>query len=66
MGLVRGRVVTASIGVVLMAVTMTAQTAITPPPNKYSPADDVKLGREAAQQVEQKMPVMHDDNVNST
>ena len=65
MGQVRERVVTASIGVVLMAVTMTAQTAITPPPNKYSPGDDVKLGREAAQQVEQKMPILHDDNVNS-
>jgi len=65
MGQMRERVVTASIGVVLMAVTMTAQTAIAPPPNKYSPGDDVKLGREAAQQVEQKMPILHDDNVNS-
>ena len=42
-----------------------AQTAITPPPNKYSPAEDVQLGREAAAQVEQQMPIMHDDFVTS-
>jgi Zn-dependent protease with chaperone function len=41
-----------------------AQTAIVAPKNKYSPADDVKLGREAAGQVEQQLPVMHDSEVN--
>src|SRR5689334_25190573 len=45
-------------------VTATAQTTITAPPNKYSPADDVKLGLEAAKQVEQQLPVMHDEEVN--
>ena len=45
-------------------VTLGAQTQITAPPNKYSPADDVKLGQQAAQQVRQQMPVMHDDAVN--
>jgi hypothetical protein len=40
------------------------QTRIVAPPNKYSPADDVKLGQEAAQQVEKQMPVMHDGEVN--
>jgi Zn-dependent protease with chaperone function len=47
------------------AVTAAAQTQITPPPNKYSPADDVKLGQQAAQQVEQQLPIMHDEEVNS-
>jgi hypothetical protein len=42
-----------------------AQTKITAPKNKYSPADDVKLGREAAQQVQQELPVMRDEEVNS-
>ncbi len=42
-----------------------AQTVITPPPNKYSPAEDVQLGREAAAQVEQQMPILHDDFVTS-
>ena len=49
----------------VLAVTLGAQTPVTPPKNKYSPADDVKLGREAAQQVEQQMPVMRDEQVNS-
>ena len=65
MGLLRGTCLTPWIGTAALAVTLTAQTAIAPPPNKYSPADDVKLGREAAQQVEKEMPVMRDDNVNS-
>lgn len=46
-------------------VTTLAQTPITAPKNKYSPADDVKLGQEAAQQVAQELPVMKDDQVNS-
>src|SRR3954467_9503166 len=53
---------------VILAATVTAasaQTKITAPKNKYSPADDVKLGQEAAQQVRQEMPVMRDDAVNS-
>ena len=42
-----------------------AQTVITPPDNKYSPAEDVKLGQEAAAQAEQQLPIMRDDNVTS-
>ena len=42
-----------------------AQTVITPPDNKYSPADDVKLGQEAAAQAEQQLPIMRDDAVTS-
>ena len=44
---------------------LAAQTVITPPDNKYSPADDVKLGQEAAAQAEQQLPVMRDDAVTS-
>jgi hypothetical protein len=39
------------------------QTKITPPANKYSVQEDVKLGREAAQQVEEQLPVMRDSQV---
>ena len=55
------------VGLVAVALTasVTAQTVIRPPENKYSPADDVKLGQEAAQEVERQLPVMHDDNVNT-
>ena len=45
--------------------TAAAQTQVSAPKNKYSPADDVKLGREAAQEVEKEMPVMRDSQVNA-
>ena len=44
---------------------LAAQTRITPPPNTYTPAQDVELGREAASQVERQMPIMHDDEIES-
>jgi hypothetical protein len=44
---------------------LAAQTKITPPKNKYKPQDDVQLGREAAGQVEQQLPLLRDDNVTS-
>ncbi|MDQ3419512.1 MAG: hypothetical protein M3541_12155, partial [Acidobacteriota bacterium] len=42
-----------------------AQTKITAPKNKYSPADDIKLGREAATEIEQQLPMLNDDRVDS-
>src|SRR3954463_12358137 len=59
---VKSTLVAASL--VAFVATSAAQTKITAPKNKYSPADDVKLGQEAAQQVEKEMPVMHDNQVN--
>ena len=57
--------VTAAAAAILAGfVTLTAQTKITAPDNKYSPSDDVKLGLQAAGQVRQQMPVMHDDAIN--
>ena len=43
--------------------TLAAQTVITPPKNKYTPAQDVELGRKAAQQVEQQLPLLRDDAI---
>jgi Peptidase family M48 len=40
-----------------------AQTHIVAPPNKYSPADDVKLGQEAVQQVQKELPLLNDASV---
>src|SRR3954447_24312047 len=37
-----------------------AQTRISMPKNKYKVQDDIKLGREAAAQVERQMPIIHD------
>jgi Zn-dependent protease with chaperone function len=52
--------------VVLISVTVaTAQTRIAAPKNKYTPQQDVQLGREAAAQVEQQLPLLRDDNINS-
>jgi Zn-dependent protease with chaperone function len=42
-----------------------AQTQIVAPKNKYTPADDVKLGQQAARQVEQQLPIMNDPQVNN-
>ncbi|MEX2661561.1 MAG: M48 family metallopeptidase [Vicinamibacterales bacterium] len=49
--------------VLVSASFVAAQTKVTAPKNKYSPADDVKLGREAAAEVEQQMPMLDDDRV---
>lgn len=63
----RFRVKTTVIAASLAAfvVSASAQTPVEAPKNKYSPTDDVKLGREAAQQVNQEMPVMRDAQVNA-
>lgn len=39
------------------------QTKIVAPENKYSVQEDVKAGREAAQQVEEQLPILRDDGV---
>ena len=39
------------------------QTKIVAPSNKYSPADDVKLGREAAAQAMKELPMLNDQRV---
>ena len=42
-----------------------AQTTITPPPNNYTPEQDVELGRKAAADARQQLPIMRDDAVAS-
>jgi len=49
----------------LTASTLAAQTKITPPKNKYTPEQDVQIGREAAQEVRQQYPIITDDQVSS-
>jgi hypothetical protein len=51
------------VGAVLSVTAFGAQTAITPPKNKYTPAQDVELGQQAAAQVEQQLPILHDEEV---
>ena len=52
----------AAVALVLTA-TLTAQTAIKPPKNRYKPEDDVKLGREAAAEVRKQYPVIDDGQI---
>jgi hypothetical protein len=40
-----------------------AQTKITPDANKYTPAQDVELGREAAAEARKQLPMLNDDRV---
>ena len=42
-----------------------AQTRITPPKNKYTPQQDVEIGREAAAEVRREYPVIDDRQIDS-
>ncbi|HXG53852.1 MAG TPA: M48 family metallopeptidase [Vicinamibacterales bacterium] len=42
---------------------VTGQTKVTAPKNKYTPAQDVQLGREAAAEVSKQLPLLNDGNV---
>src|SRR5262245_61988329 len=44
---------------------VTAQTKITAPPNKYNVSQDVELGRQAANEARNQLPIMRDDAVTS-
>jgi hypothetical protein len=46
-----------------LSLTAGAQTKITAPSNRYSVADDVKLGREAAAEVVKELPLLNDETV---
>ncbi len=49
--------------ITLTATTVAAQTKVTPPKNKYTPEQDVQIGREAAAEVRQQYPIVTDDSV---
>lgn len=64
MSVIRRNLAAVLIGLAVFGVAAAAQTKIVAPKNKYSPADDVALGEKAARQVEQQLPMMHDELVN--
>jgi beta-barrel assembly-enhancing protease len=47
------------------AALVAGQTRIAPPSNKYTPEQDVELGRQAAAEVRQQLPIMSDDAITS-
>jgi hypothetical protein len=53
----------ATLFLALLVVGTPAQTKVTPPENKYSVADDVKLGQEAAAQARKELPMLNDSRV---
>jgi hypothetical protein len=57
--------VTVALLTALCASPLGAQTRIQPPSNKYAPSDDVKLGREAAAEVERQLPLLRDEQVST-
>ena len=52
-----------AVGVLLSVSAVGGQTVITPPKNKYTPAQDVELGQQAAKEVEQQLPLLQDDGI---
>jgi predicted Zn-dependent protease len=55
----------AAAGVLLSAGVLHGQTVVTAPQNKYTPAQDVELGRKAAAEVDQQLPMLRDAAVTS-
>jgi predicted Zn-dependent protease len=55
----------ALVAVFSMPITAVAQTQIKYHSNKYSVQDDIKLGRQAAQEAEQQFPLLNDETVRS-
>jgi Zn-dependent protease with chaperone function len=49
--------------ITLAASTVAAQTKVTPPNNKYTPEQDVQIGREAAAEVREQYPLIDDAQV---
>src|ERR1051326_3195212 len=54
-----------SLAFVLTALLTTTQTVVTPPDNKYTPAQDVELGRKAADEARQQLPILYDEETTS-
>ncbi|MEA2174247.1 MAG: hypothetical protein QOD00_1839 [Blastocatellia bacterium] len=53
------------LSIMVMPLGALAQTRISYHSNKYSPSDDVKLGRQAAAEAEQQLPILRDSDANA-
>jgi len=58
-------VAAAAVAMLLWSGVIGAQTVITAPANRYSAAEDVQIGRQAAEQVARQLPILDDRNVTS-
>jgi Zn-dependent protease with chaperone function len=59
------RTLVTALTLALTTVGVAGQTRVTPPENKYSIAEDVKLGREAAQEARRQLPILREGEVTS-
>ena len=48
-----------------LSVALSAQTVIKLPKNKYTPEQDVELGRQAADEVRKQYPIIRDEKIDS-
>jgi predicted Zn-dependent protease len=61
----RTRITATFLAVGLSVGVLSAQTRVRAPANKYTPAQDVQLGRQAAAEARQQLPMLSDPQVNS-
>ncbi len=54
---------TALLALAICATGLAAETSLTPPKNRYTPDEDVALGRRAAADTERELPILRDDDV---
>jgi peptidase M48-like protein len=59
------RIWLAAVALTLVGALPEAQTRISPPANKYTPKQDVELGRQAAAEARNQLPLLRDDSVSS-
>jgi len=57
--------VAAAVALATSIAIVSAQTKVTPPSNKYSVQDDIKLGQDAAREARQQLPLLRDESVHS-
>ena len=63
MGIVGWRASAVVAALTLWATTTGAQTVVKPPKNRYTPKQDVELGREAAAEVRKQYPIIQDERI---
>ncbi len=59
----RSRPAASLLVIILSAAVLGAQTRVTPPKNKYTPEQDVEIGREAAAEVRREYPIITDRQI---
>jgi Zn-dependent protease with chaperone function len=63
MFIVSSRAAAAVVALSLSATTIGAQTVVKPPKNRFTPKQDVELGREAAAEVRRQYPIIQDERI---